>query len=40
MRQKSWTWMSIEVIEAAATKPYGFAPFYPGPGRGRALHPV
>ena len=24
----------IEVIGAAATKPYGFAPFYPGPGVG------
>ncbi len=24
----------IEVIEAAATKPYGFMPFYPGPGAG------
>jgi UDP-N-acetyl-D-glucosamine dehydrogenase len=24
----------IEVIDAAATKPYGFAPFYPGPGVG------
>jgi UDP-N-acetyl-D-glucosamine dehydrogenase len=24
----------IEVIEAAATKPYGFMPFYPGPGVG------
>ena len=25
---------SMEVIEAAATKPYGFMPFYPGPGVG------
>jgi UDP-N-acetyl-D-glucosamine dehydrogenase len=24
----------IEVVEAAATKPYGFMPFYPGPGVG------
>ncbi len=24
----------LEVIEAAATKPYGFMPFYPGPGVG------
>ena len=24
----------IEIIEAAATKPYGFMPFYPGPGVG------
>ena len=28
-----------EVIEAAATKPFGFMPFYPGPGLRRALHP-
>ena len=27
-----------EVIEAAATKPFGFMPFYPGPGPRRALH--
>ena len=27
-----------EVIDAAATKPFGFQAFYPGPGRGRALH--
>ena len=26
-----------EVINAAATKPYGFMPFYPGPG-GRSLY--
>jgi nucleotide sugar dehydrogenase len=25
---------AIEVIDAAATKPYGFMPFYPGPGVG------
>ncbi|MBE1547968.1 nucleotide sugar dehydrogenase [Mycobacterium sp. OAS707] len=25
---------AMEVIEAAATKPYGFMPFYPGPGVG------
>lgn len=24
----------VEVVEAAATKPYGFMPFYPGPGVG------
>jgi UDP-N-acetyl-D-glucosamine dehydrogenase len=24
----------LEVIEAAATKPFGFMPFYPGPGVG------
>ena len=24
----------MEVIDAAATKPYGFMPFYPGPGVG------
>jgi UDP-N-acetyl-D-mannosaminuronate dehydrogenase len=28
-----------EVIDAAATKPFGFMPFYPGPRPGRALHP-
>ena len=28
-----------EVIEAAATKPYGFMKFLPGPGPRRALHP-
>jgi UDP-N-acetyl-D-glucosamine dehydrogenase len=28
-----------EVIEAAKTKPFGFMPFYPGPGLG-ALHPA
>ena len=27
-----------EVIDAAATKPFGFMPFYPGPGPRRALH--
>ena len=27
-----------EVIDAAATKPFGFMPFYPGPRVGRALH--
>ena len=30
------TW---EVIQAAATKPFGFMPFYPGPGLGWSLHP-
>ena len=28
-----------EVIEAAKTKPFGYMPFYPGPGTRRALHP-
>ena len=28
-----------EVIDAAATKPFGFMPFRPGPGPGRPLHP-
>ena len=28
-----------EVIDAAATKPFGFMPFYPGPGPRRPLHP-
>ena len=27
-----------EVIEAAATKPFGFMPFYPGPGLGGHMH--
>lgn len=27
-----------EVIDAAASKPFGFMPFYPGPGLGGALH--
>ncbi len=31
------TW---EVIEAASTKPYGFMPFYPGPGLGGHCIPV
>lgn len=29
-----------EVIEAAATKPYGFMPFYPGPGIGGHCIPI
>src|SRR6266540_1442800 len=29
-----------EVVEAAATKPYGFMPFYPGPGVGGHCIPV
>ena len=29
------TW---EVVRAAATKPFGFMPFYPGPGHRRPLH--
>ena len=28
-----------EIIDAAATKPFGFMRFTPGPGRGRPLHP-
>ncbi len=31
---------SWEVIEAASTKPYGFMPFYPGPGLGGHCIPV
>ena len=31
------TW---EVVDAAATKPFGFMPFYPGPGHRRPLHPA
>lgn len=31
---------SWEVIEAAATKPFGFVPFYPGPGLGGHCIPV
>ncbi len=29
-----------EVIDAAATKPFGFMPFYPGPGRGGHCIPI
>ena len=29
-----------EVIEAAKTKPYGFTPFYPGPGVGGHCIPI
>src|SRR2546427_374090 len=29
-----------EVVEAASTKPYGFIPFYPGPGLGGHCIPV
>ncbi|WP_259466992.1 nucleotide sugar dehydrogenase, partial [Proteus mirabilis] len=29
-----------EVIDAAATKPYGFMPFYPGPGLGGHCIPI
>ena len=29
-----------EVIEAAATKPFGFQPFYPGPGLGGHCIPI
>ena len=28
-----------EVIDAAKTKPFGYMPFYPGPGPRRPLHP-
>ena len=28
-----------EVIDAAASKPFGFMKFTPGPGLGRSLHP-
>jgi UDP-N-acetyl-D-glucosamine dehydrogenase len=31
---------SREVIDAAATKPYGFTPFYPGPGVGGHCIPI
>ena len=31
---------TFEVIEAAATKPFGFMPFYPGPGLGGHCIPV
>src|SRR5206468_3822034 len=36
-------WLGIdvwEVIEAAATKPFGFMPFYPGPGLGGHCIPI
>ena len=29
-----------EVIEAASTKPFGFTPFYPGPGMGGHCIPI
>ncbi|NIP96270.1 MAG: nucleotide sugar dehydrogenase, partial [Akkermansiaceae bacterium] len=29
-----------EVIEAASTKPFGFMPFYPGPGLGGHCIPI
>jgi UDP-N-acetyl-D-glucosamine dehydrogenase len=29
----------FEVIEAAATKPFGFVPYYPGPGLGGTAYP-
>ena len=29
-----------EVIEAAKTKPFGFTPFYPGPGLGGHCIPI
>ena len=29
-----------EVIDAAATKPFGFMPFYPGPGLGGHCIPI
>ena len=28
----------LEIIDSAATKPFGFMPFYPGPGPRRTLH--
>ena len=28
-----------EVVDAAKTKPFGYMPFYPGPGAGRPLYP-
>ena len=31
---------TLEVIEAAATKPFGFLPFYPGPGIGGHCIPI
>jgi len=31
---------SLKVIEAAATKPFGFTPFYPGPGLGGHCIPI
>src|SRR5271166_5128225 len=30
----------FEVIDAAATKPFGFQPFYPGPGLGGHCIPI
>lgn len=35
MGMKVW-----EVIDAAATKPFGFMPFYPGPGLGGLCIPI
>ena len=29
-----------EIVDAAATKPFGFMPFYPGPGLGGHCIPV
>jgi len=29
-----------EIIDAASTKPYGFMPFYPGPGLGGHCIPI
>ena len=29
-----------EVIEAASTKPFGYTPFYPGPGLGGHCIPI
>jgi UDP-N-acetyl-D-mannosaminuronate dehydrogenase len=29
-----------EIIDAAATKPFGFMPFYPDPGRGGHCSPM
>jgi UDP-N-acetyl-D-glucosamine dehydrogenase len=33
-------WESWEVIAAAKTKPFGFMPFYPGPGLGGHCIPI
>ena len=30
----------FEVIDAASTKPFGFSPFYPGPGYGGHCIPI
>ena len=30
----------MESIQAAASKPFGFTPYFPGPGIGGTLHPT